>query len=446
MTSPDANLRELNLDGLVGPTHNYAGLAHGNLASAQHQGSESNPRAAALEGLDKARTLAALGVLQGFLPPHPRPNLPLLRSLGFSGDLATLLNRAAKEAPAVLAASYSASAMWTANAATVCPATDSLDGRTHFTPANLVHSLHRHQEALETTRVLRSLFHDTSRFVVHDPLPAVGVYSDEGAANHTRLHTSQNDVQLFAWGRTNERAVETPQLYPARQTLEASKAVARLHQLRSSPVFWQQKPSGIDAGAFHTDVLAVGNGSILLLHEDAFVATDALVEELERGLGSEFRAIIASSSELPSHEAIRGYAFNSQLVTLPNGRMLIVAPKEASESPSCRAYLERACHETAVVEGVTYVPVRQSMANGGGPACLRLRVPLTEEALAAVSSRAFASVGVMAELENLIRNRYRDRVTFDDLRDPDFAGESLETYLALIDVIGLEAPDHVIQV
>lgn len=44
---------ELNMDGLVGPTHNYAGLAPGNIASLNYASVASNPQAAALQGLKK---------------------------------------------------------------------------------------------------------------------------------------------------------------------------------------------------------------------------------------------------------------------------------------------------------------------------------------------------------------------------------------------------------
>jgi succinylarginine dihydrolase len=262
-------VQEVNFDGLVGPTHNYAGLARGNLASAKHKGVISNPRAAALEGLEKMRALLHLGLAQGVLPPQARPNLPLLHRLGFTGPVNTVVSRAAREAPRILAAAYSASAMWTANAATVCPASDAFDNRVHFTPANLVSLLHRHQEAQETTATLQRLFADPEHFVVHDPLPAVDAFSDEGAANHTRLFGENGAaVHLFAWGKTHDttRAAAAPQIHPARQSLEASQALARLHQLKVPSLFWQQTPRGIDAGAFHTDVLAVGNGRVLLLH------------------------------------------------------------------------------------------------------------------------------------------------------------------------------------
>ena len=133
---------EVNFDGLVGPTHNYAGLSSGNVASTSNKGDTSSPKAAAKQGLKKAMSLAELGLKQGVLAPHARPDLKTLRRLGFTGSDTEVIERAGKKAPEILAACYSASAMWTANAATVSPSADSSDGKVHFTPANLNNKFH----------------------------------------------------------------------------------------------------------------------------------------------------------------------------------------------------------------------------------------------------------------------------------------------------------------
>ncbi|TWY25023.1 N-succinylarginine dihydrolase, partial [Serratia marcescens] len=127
---------EVNFDGLVGPTHHYAGLSFGNEASTQHQNSVSNPKLAAKQGLLKMKALADLGFQQGVLPPQERPHLPMLRRLGFSGSDEAVLAQAMRQSPRLLSALSSASCMWTANAATVSPSADSADGKVHFTAAN----------------------------------------------------------------------------------------------------------------------------------------------------------------------------------------------------------------------------------------------------------------------------------------------------------------------
>ncbi|MGA8031441.1 MAG: N-succinylarginine dihydrolase, partial [Casimicrobiaceae bacterium] len=43
----------MNFDGIPGPTHNYSGLAQGNLAAERNAQQVSNPREAALQGLEK---------------------------------------------------------------------------------------------------------------------------------------------------------------------------------------------------------------------------------------------------------------------------------------------------------------------------------------------------------------------------------------------------------
>jgi succinylarginine dihydrolase len=411
-------MREYQFDGLVGPTHHYAGLSPGNLASQAHAGEPSNPRAAALEGLAKMRRVRELGVPQAVLPPQPRPSLGLLRSLGFAGLDAEVLERALADAPELLHAASSASSMWAANAATVVPARDARDGKTHLVPANLVSLLHRSIEAQYTERVLQRIFADPQHFVVHAPLPACDTLADEGAANHTRLFNGASALHVFGWGRRQGEPTATRK-FPARQTYAASSAVARCCALpETSVLLWQQDARGIDAGAFHTDVLAVGAGKLLLLHERAFVDHQALLTELRARLGAEFQALVASESELPLGDAVGAYPFNSQLLELPNGRLRILAPLESRENARARTFLERVVAECALLEGIDYLNVNGSMKNGGGPACLRLRVPLDDAAGAHLSGSVLFDARLEAELTEIVERRYRERLTLADIADP----------------------------
>ncbi|HTP25128.1 MAG TPA: N-succinylarginine dihydrolase, partial [Anaeromyxobacteraceae bacterium] len=322
-------MQEYNFDGLVGPTHNYGGLSPGNVASMAHGGDVSNPRAAALQGLEKARFVHDLGVGQAMLPPHPRPNLRMLRRLGFKGTDEEVIVQVAGEWEHLLRLCSSASAMWAANAATVAPSADTADGRVHFVPANLSSLFHRSLEADTTRSVLQAIFADERRFVVHAPLPGTMQFSDEGAANHTRLHTSRGAVHVFGWGRRGWGSDDGPRRFPARQTLEASRAAARLHLLSPERVFFvRQDPGGIDAGAFHSDVMAVGHGRFLMFHERAFVDGDGLVERLRSLLGETFHAVRASEHDLPVADAVAAYPFNSQILELSDGALVILAPRE----------------------------------------------------------------------------------------------------------------------
>jgi succinylarginine dihydrolase len=432
-------VREYNFDGLVGLTHNYGGLSPGNVASMTHGGQVSNPRAAALEGLEKMRFVHGLGVGQAVLPPLPRPSLRTLRALGFQGRDEEVLARAARDGEHLLRLCSSASAMWTANAATCAPSSDTGDGRMHLTPANLREMFHRAIEADETCAVLRAIFADEKRFVVHDPLPGGNQLADEGAANHTRLVApGRPAVHVFAWGRTVFGDAPAPKRFPARQTLEASQAVARLHRLAPEQVlFPQQHPGGIDAGAFHTDVMAVGNGSFLMTHELAFADWPGLHAALRGRLGDALSVVVASESELPARDAVAAYPFNSQVLTLPDGGMAIVAPEDSRENPRARAFLERVVAEDNPVRVVHYRDVRQSMHNGGGPACLRQRIVLTDDEVAAVRANVFYTPELHAELTAWVARNYRDKLTAADLADPALAREGLQALDELTRILRL---------
>ena len=417
-------MQEYNFDGLVGPTHSYAGLSHGNLASTAHAGQVGNPRAAALQGLEKMRFVAELGVGVAVLPPHPRPDVAALRSLGLTGDDATVLGAALRDQPQLLRLCSSASAMWTANAATVTPSADSRDGKLHVTVANLVSMFHRGLEAHTTTRVLRRIFADPERFAVHPALPAAELFSDEGAANHTRLATQAATVHLFAYGRSAFRPGPMPRTFPARQSREASEAVARLNQLAPERcLFWQQDPAGIDGGAFHTDVLAVGSRDFFMLHERAFVETPRLLDELRRRVGDGLAVCVATEGELDTATAVRSYPFNSQLLCVNDQQMVIVAPQEAERDAQASRFLQRVVEEANPVVAVHYTDVNASMKNGGGPACLRLRVPLTPDERGAIGARVFFDAALYTELKRWIERHYRDRLTPDDLADPALMNE-----------------------
>ncbi len=420
-------MREHQFDGLVGPTHNYGGLSAGNVASTSHGGETSNPRAAARQGIAKMKFVRDLGVRQAVLPPHDRPHLSTLRKLGFRGTDEEMIAAASAGDAFYLRVTSSASAMWTANAATVAPSRDAADGKVHLTPANLQQMFHRAIEPETTTRVLRAIFPAaTGRFFVHDPLPGGGQLADEGAANHTRLATSRGTVHVFAWGRRAWGQAEGPKKFPARQTREASEAIARLHALDPARCrFPQQHPTGIDEGAFHTDVLAVGNERFLMLHELAFAAKDALLADLRATLGDELCVVEATSRELPVASAVRAYPFNSQVVTRDDGTMCIVAPEDAREDPHAHAFLQKVVAAGGPVKDVFYRDVRQSMHNGGGPACLRLRVPLAPHEVAALGANVVLDDGLHDELCAWVDKHYRDQLAPADLADPKLARETM---------------------
>ncbi|GHA94370.1 N-succinylarginine dihydrolase [Modicisalibacter luteus] len=430
----DMNVQEVNFDGLVGPTHNYAGLAHGNVASMRHGGLASNPKEAALQGLAKMKALKDAGYPQGVLPPQQRPDLGALRDLGFSGSNAEVLERAAREAPQLLRAVCSASSMWTANAATITPSGDAPDGRVHFTAANLQSSFHRFLEPQTTARVLAAMFHDESRFAHHPVLPATPAFSDEGAANHTRLAAAHGEpgVHLYVYGRqafggSGER--REPKRFPARQTLEASQAVARQHGLSDAQtVFAQQHPDAIDAGVFHNDVIAVGNGPVLLYHEMAFLDEEKTLDELRRKMTTPLIPIRVPSEAISLDDAVSSYLFNSQLLTQPDGSgaMSLVVPGECEENEAVwRAIQDHLLAGNNPINEVVVKDVKQSMRNGGGPACLRLRIVLSEAERHGLTGRVLLDDALYGELTDWVNRHYRDHLSPEDLADPQLAEETL---------------------
>jgi succinylarginine dihydrolase len=394
------SLAEINFDGIIGPSHNYSGLSLGNLASSTNKGNVSHPKAAALQGLDKMRHNLRLGLPQGVLLPHPRPDRAWLAELGTSVE----------EVPATLRpAAFSASAMWAANAATVSPAPDTADGRCHLTVANLRTMPHRSHEWPATLAQLRLAFADEQHFAVHPPVPAT--FGDEGAANHMRLGRSHeaSAVEVFVYGQRGGA-------FPVRQHAEASRAIARLHGLDPErALFVCQSEAAIAAGAFHNDVVAVANENVLFAHEQAFEDRPSFYAELKR-LVPEVEITEVPASAVTLEDAIRSYLFNAQLVTLPEGGMALILPEEARETPSVWRWLEEMVAGNGPIRKLFVVDVRQSMANGGGPACLRLRVAADPSR---VDPRFMLDEAKLGSIAEVIDAHWPDRIAPEDLLDPE---------------------------
>jgi succinylarginine dihydrolase len=411
-------LKEINFDGIIGPTHNYAGLSLGNLASATNALNISHPRDAALQGIEKMRHNIGLGLEQGFFLPLPRPNHEWL------GDLGTTI----ADVPDTLRpAAFSASAMWAANAATVSPAPDCADRRCHLTVANLRTMPHRSHEWPDTHTQLRLAFADGEHFRVHRPVPAA--FGDEGAANHMRLAGSHGarGVEVFVYGRSGGP-------FPARQHVEACRAVARFHQLDPDRIlFAAQSEEAIAAGAFHNDVVAVANENVLFAHEKAFADRAELYTALRR-LVPEVEIVEVPTRAVSLDDAVKSYLFNAQLVTLPEGGMGLILPEEARETPSVWRYLEDMVAGNGPIRELFVVDVRQSMANGGGPACLRLRVVADP---AAVDRRFMADEEKLDLICEVVAEQWPERIAPDDLLNPQLWEQVEEARELLLDRLDL---------
>ena len=482
--------REYNFDGLVGPTHHYAGLSKGNRASIKHKAQVSYPKKAALEGLTKMKLLMDRGYNQALLPPHSRPAWGCLKQLGFSGSPEQILKAAWDFSPSLLSACYSASNMWTANSATVSPSADTKDRKVHFTPANLNSHLHRSLEVEQTHKVLKKIFSDTQHFVVHSPLPSVSTFSDEGGANHSRLcaEYSQAGVELFAYGlsafqHTAEKVgdmenMENKKFIP-RQSKEAAQAISFRHGLsKNSVVIAQQKPEAVDAGVFHNDVICTADGNLIFYHEQSFLDTEATIKEIEEKLQpTPLLKIKVTETEIPLSLGVSSYLFNSQLLPLVQDsglegleleatkdlelevakglelevakdlavqgleaakkKWLLVAPSECEKDPLVKSYLESLKGEW--IKEVQFVSLGQSMRNGGGPACLRLRVVLTDEEAKAIHQGVILTDAMYQQLVSWVEKHYRDELIFNDLLDPSLIQESQSALDELTTILHLES-------
>ena len=430
--------QESNFDGLIGPTHNYGGLSEGNLASAGNAGLVSRPKEAALQGLTKMRAMHDAGLWQGVLPPQQRPYLPALRAAGFSGSDKEVYEAVWTSDKRLARNMLSASSMWAANAATVSPSPDTNDGRLHLTPANLSTMLHRSIEHEQTGRALQAAFPFAA---VHDALPMQSVFADEGAANHVRLCAERGGqgVELFVYGREGYDGGDTE--FPARQTLKSAEAIARRHGLDlARTVFAKQSKAAIDAGAFHNDVVCVGAKETLFFHELAFADLAQLKADISAAAKGVFAPnfVEVPAADVPIADAIKAYLFNSMLVQFPgDDRLTLIAPLETQENDATRKYCEKLTAGNGPIGRAQFVDVRQSMRNGGGPACLRLRVTLTEAEWAQVNRGQKFTPELQSRLNEWVNSHYRDRLAPEDLADPALMTESFSALDELTSIMNL---------
>lgn len=440
---------EANFDTLIGPSHNFSGLALGNIAALANRDSVSHPKAAALQGLRKMKALADLGLIQGVLPPQERPHIPTLQALGFSGSSPEILIRAGQEAPRILAACSSAASMYTANAATISPSSDCGDGRFHITIANLSSGFHRAIEAETTWHNLSHIFADRKLFVCHKPLPPGAYFADEGSANHNRFCRNYDEagVQLFVYGRQSLAPnPHQPKHCPARQSLEASQSVARLHQLDPDRcLFIQQNPEAIDAGVFHNDVISVTNKNVFLYHEDAFVDTESILDtiasKVEELCHIPLIGIRVPRTVVSLEDAVTSYLFNSQIISLANEGMALIAPSQCQEMASVATFIDQLVKATDnPINQVLFLDLKESMKNGGGPACLRLRVVLTEKERQSIKSSVLLNAVLYEELTAWVERHYRESLNSSELTNPELWYEGQKALKELGEILDIPVP------
>ena len=410
---------EVNFDGLVGPTHNYAGLAHGNVHSVNNKSKPSNPRRAALQGLDKMKLMYDLGYKQAIIPPQERPLI---------NDYDDYQN---------MAINASASSMWVANSSTVAPSTDTENGKLNLLTANLNFTHHRRIEAPQTHITLNKIFNDTSKFLIHSPLNSDGELDDEGAANHTRFCNSYDEegLHFFVYGRSQDASEEVPSKYPARQTYEASKKVAEIMQVKNA-VFAQQSAESIDAGVFHHDVIGVGNKNLYFYHEKALAEEAETITKLQDSFNGKINFLRVNESDIPLNIVVQTYLFNSQLVECENGHMLI-APIRCRRNALVRKYLQSITGRHNPIKKVRYADLEQSLWNGGGPACLRLRVTMNEAEFSALHPGVIFTDKLHLRLRKWVKKYYVGNLVYEDLFVPSFIKRCRDALTELTDILEL---------
>ncbi|MEO0700214.1 MAG: N-succinylarginine dihydrolase, partial [Pseudomonadota bacterium] len=302
------------------------------------------------------------------------------------------------------------------------------DGTCHLTPANLVTMLHRAQEWPDTLAQLAIAFGNQDHFTLHSAVPPT--FGDEGAANHMRLCESHGaaGVEVFVYGRPGGQ-------FPARQHEQASRLVARGHGLDPERcVFIEQNPAAIEAGAFHNDVVSVANERVLFTHAEAFADQQGAYDAIRAAFPA-LDVVEVPSSAVSLEEAIRTYLFNAQLITTPDGTMSLIVPEECRESSAVWSYCEAMMASNGPIRDVIPVDVRQSMANGGGPACLRLRVVCDP---ATVDPRFRLNEAKADQLESVIAANWPEQIDPADLGSDTLAKSVVAARYALLSALGLQ--------
>jgi len=423
---------QLNISELPGPTFMYSGLSADNVASLNNKHLAANPLKFALLSLQRMRLLLEEGVHQVIFPPHRRPDLQALGYCGFTGDMGHMIGSADKFSRGYLESLLAASSVWTANAATVTPSADSEDGKVHITTANLNSHFHRSIEASQTHAKLARVFADDNFFALHQALPSHNRFSDEGAANHMRFHVEGENrgLNVFVYGNDPDN----PGYMQGRQSLWASKAICQLHALSSTQV-WLQKQSkeAISRGIFHNDIISMNSHDLLVFHQQAYENHESLIEKLT-ALG--ICCVEIKAEEFSLEHALKTYFFNSEFIKGKDGSQVLVMSEKCQHDAKVHAQLERI--QTAYNKEIKtiYVDLDDSLKNGGGPACLRLRVQLNQEQFSAIPSKFLLTQNKLNALQEVVTRFYRESLSYEDVFTETFQLSLQPVYSRLEQVLG----------
>ena len=118
-----------------------------------------------------------------------------------------------------------------------------------------------------------------------------------------------------------------------------------------------------------------------------------------------------------------------------DNEMQLILPEEVKGYENCMSWLDK-LKQISDVKLFDFVDIRQSMMNGGGPACLRLKLILNDEELESLNQNFLMNNERLESIKLLIEREYRDVLYPDDLKDPNLLDESRRVLDELTQIFG----------
>ena len=145
-----------------------------------------------------------------------------------------------------------------------------------------------------------------------------------------------------------------------------------------------------------------------------------------------------SEQELSVEDAVSSYLFNSQLLGRSDGKMMLLCPNECQQNEAARAVTEKIVEDENPIEQVLFMDLRQSMNNGGGPACLRLRVTLNQQEEQKMHQGIVFNQALDHKLVDWVERHYREQLAPGDLSDPNLITECQVAFDELESILDFE--------
>ena len=118
--------------------------------------------------------------------------------------------------------------------------------------------------------------------------------------------------------------------------------------------------------------------------------------------------------------------------------MVLLAPQECQTSESVQSFFSKLLEDkNQPIRKIIYQDLQESMQNGGGPACLRLRIVLNKNELAEMHQPVLLTDSLYQKLVQWVEKHYRDHLTPDDLADPQLLQEGRQALDELSQILQL---------